>query len=273
MSAHKPYPPPVLVFDCTDPTGASGLQGAALTLAALGCHALPVATAVACGDTRSIEHVHVFDPEWVAEQARPVLEDVPVVALYVGDPGCPDTVGVIAEIATDYAAPLIFAPGNLRDSPDPDESDDLIVASLEMLLPETRILVVDGTVALRMVAVGYDDGDQCADPHEAARMLLRCGAERVLLAESRDAALQPADLLMGPSGILRTDTRPPLTQRVSGGLAALAAAIAAGLARGEDCEAAVVAGHEYLRSVYARPFTPGMGSALVDRLASLRRGA
>ncbi|MCB1957198.1 MAG: bifunctional hydroxymethylpyrimidine kinase/phosphomethylpyrimidine kinase [Rhodocyclaceae bacterium] len=272
MSAHTP-PPLVLVFDSSDPTGATGLQGAAVTLAAFGCHSLPVATAISCGDTRSVEHVHVLDPEWVAEQARPVLEDVPVAAILVGDPGCPDTVGVIAEIATDYAAPLIFAPGSLRDSPDPDESDDLVVASLEMLLPETRVLVVDGTVALRMVAVGDDDGDACSDPQEAARMLLRCGAGSVLLAESRDAALQPADLLIGPAGILRTDTRPPVNSRVAGGLAALAAAVAAGMARGGEVEHAVREGHDYLRAAYAGAFTPGMGAALVDRIATLRRPA
>ena len=104
-------------------------------------------------------------------------------------------------------------------------------------------------------------------------MLLRCGTERVLLAESRDAALQPADLLMGPAGIIRTDTRPPVATRVSGGLASLAAAITARMAQGEGCESAVASGHEYLRTVYARAFTPGMGAALVDRVAPLRRGS
>ena len=85
--------------------------------------------------------------------------------------------------------------------------------------------------------------------------------------------LQPADLLMGPAGIIRTDTRPPVATRVSGGLASLAAAITARMAQGEGCESAVASGHEYLRTVYARAFTPGMGAALVDRVAPLRRGS
>jgi len=272
MSSQNAFQPPVLVFDCTDPTAAAGLQGAVLTLAAQGCLPLSVATAVSCGDTRSVDQVYALDPEWVAEQARPVLEDIPVAALLVGDPGCPDTVGVIAEIAADYSAPLVFAPGNLRDSPDPDESDDLIVASLELLLPQTEVVVVDGTVAMRMVAAGGDDDADCPDAQEAARMLLRCGAERVLLADGRDAAMQPTDLLIGAQGIIQTFPRPTCPGRVSGSLAALAAAVAAGLARGLACRQAVELAHDYLARALQGAVSPGMGAAQPDRMAALRRG-
>ncbi len=272
MSSQFAFQPPVLVFDCTDPTAAAGLQGAVLTLAALGCLPLSVATAVSCGDTRSVDQVYPLDPEWVAEQARPVLEDIPVAALLVGDPGCPDTVGVIAEIAADYSAPLVFAPGNLRDSPDPDESDDLIVASIELLLPQTEVVVVDGTVAMRMVAAGEEDTD-CPDAQEAARILLRCGAERVLLADGRDAAMQPTDLLMGAQGIIQTYPRPTCPGRISGSLAALAAAVAAGLAQRRECRLAVERAHDYLARALQGAVSPGMGAAQPDRMASLRRGA
>lgn len=266
------FPPPVLVFDGNDPTGAAGLQGAALTLAAQACLPLSVATAIYCGDTRGLEQVYELDAEWVAEQARPLLEDIPVAALLVGDPGCPDSVGVIAEIAADYAAPLVFAPGSLRDSPDPDEADDLVIASIELLLPQTTVLVVDGTVAMRIVAAGDEDGD-CGSPQEAARLLLGCGAEYVLLAEGRDAALQSSDLLIGADGVIRKDPRPQPPTRVAGSLSVLAAALAAGLARGLDCADAVGAAHGYMAATLASAVRPGMGVALADRFAPLRIGS
>ncbi|MCB1906157.1 MAG: bifunctional hydroxymethylpyrimidine kinase/phosphomethylpyrimidine kinase [Rhodocyclaceae bacterium] len=266
------FPPPVLVFDGSDPTGAAGLQGAALTLAARGCLPLSVATAIYCGDTRGLEHVYELDAEWVAEQARPLLEDIPVAALLVGDPGCPDSVGVIAEIAADYSAPLVFAPGSLRDSPDPDEADDLVVASIELLLPQTAVLVVDGTVAMRIVAAGDDDGD-CGSAHEAARLLLGCGAERVLLADGRDAAMQSTDLLIGPDGVIRKDPRRWPQMPVSGSLSVLAAAVAAGLAQGLDCMQAVGEAHRYLAATLASPVRPGMGAAQADRFAASRGGS
>lgn len=272
MNPESVSSPPVLVFDCTDPTGAGGLQGAVLTLAALGCLPLSVATAVVCGDTRAVEQVYPLDPEWIAEQARPVLEDVPVAGILVGDPGCADSVAVIAEIAADYPAPLVFAPGHLRDQPDPDDGDDLIAASLELLLPQTTMLVVDGTVAMRMVAVGDEEPGADA-PDEAARVLLRCGAETLLLGDGRDAAMQAADRLIGPQGVLRTDLRPVSSRHVQGSLAALAAATAAGLARGLDCIQAVGAAQAYLKPALESALHPGMGAAQLDRIAPLRRSA
>lgn len=268
MSPHPNARPSVLVFDCTDPTAAGGLQGAVVTLAAMGCLPLSVVTAIACGDTRSLEPMYPLDPEWVAEQARPLLEDMPVAAILVGDPGCADTVGVIAEIAADYHAPLVFAPGGLHEAPDPDDSDDLIAAALELLLPQTELLVVDGTVALRMVAEG-DDEDPPSSPFDAAQVLLRCGAERVLLASARDAAMQVVDTLVGAQGIIRSDLRTATAGRVNGTLAALAAAVAAGRAYGEDCERALEQAHRYTRAAVERAFRPGMGAALPDRMAML----
>lgn len=270
MSSPPPPPKPVLVFDGTDPTGAAGLQGAVLTLAALGCMPLSVVTAVTCGDTRLVEQVYPLDPEWVADQARPLLEDMAVAAILIGDPGCADTVAAIAEIVADYAAPLVFAPGDLRDSPDPDESDDLIAASIELLLPQTTILVVDGTVAMRMVVAGDDDAE-VESPRDAADLLLKCGAEHVLLGDSRDAALQNVDHLIGPQGILRTDLRPATGFRVGGALSVLAAAVAAGLADQPDCGAAVAAAHRHLAAALAGAVKLGMGVAHPDRMAG--RGA
>lgn len=101
-------------------------------------------------------------------------------------------------------------------------------------------------------------------------MLLRCGAEYVLLGEGRDASLRPADLLLGAEGVLRTDARPATGGRVNGALHALAAAIAAGLARGLAMELAVAEAHAYLGAISATVYAPGMGGGLVDRIAPLR---
>ena len=57
------------------------MQADVLTLASMGCHPLSVVTAATIQDTMGVEDVMALDPEWVADQARCVLEDMPVTAI------------------------------------------------------------------------------------------------------------------------------------------------------------------------------------------------
>src|ERR1039457_716719 len=83
-SASSQLPPIVLAFAATDPSGGAGLQADVLTLASMGCHPLSVVTAVTIQDTMGVEEVMALDAEWIADQARCVLEDKPVAAFKVG---------------------------------------------------------------------------------------------------------------------------------------------------------------------------------------------
>src|SRR5512139_811018 len=84
MTAPSAAPPAVLTFAATDPTSGAGLQADILTLASMGCHPLSVVTAITVQDTLGIEGVQALDSDWVADQARMLLEDVPVDAFKIG---------------------------------------------------------------------------------------------------------------------------------------------------------------------------------------------
>ena len=90
-------PPIVLVFAGTDPTGGAGIQADLLTLASMGCHALSVVTAITIQDTAGVDGVLAIDSDWVVDQARLVLEDMPVVAFKVGMVGSVENIAAIAE--------------------------------------------------------------------------------------------------------------------------------------------------------------------------------
>ena len=55
-----------------------------LTLSSMGCHPLGVVTAITIQDTAGVEDVMALDAEWVAGQARCVLEDMPVSVFKIG---------------------------------------------------------------------------------------------------------------------------------------------------------------------------------------------
>ena len=103
------HPPIVLTFAASDPTGGAGLQADLLTLASMGCHPLSVVTALTIQDTRGVEGLLAIEADWVADQARRLLEDMAVAAFKLGVLGSPDNVTVIAEIVSDYPdVPLIL---------------------------------------------------------------------------------------------------------------------------------------------------------------------
>ena len=77
-------PPTVLSFAASDSTGGAGIQADILTLASMGCHPLSVITAITIQDTAGVDDVMALDPEWVADQARAVLEDMPVNVFKIG---------------------------------------------------------------------------------------------------------------------------------------------------------------------------------------------
>ena len=62
------FPPIVLAFAASDPSGGAGIQADILTLASMGCHPLSVLTAITVQDTMGVEGVQPLDAEWVAEQ-------------------------------------------------------------------------------------------------------------------------------------------------------------------------------------------------------------
>ena len=112
-------PAVVLTFAASDPSGGAGIQADVLTLASMGCHPLSVLTAITVQDTLGVEGVQPLDSEWVADQARCLLEDMPIDAFKVGVLGSVENITVIAEILADYPdVPLVLStrePARFRD--------------------------------------------------------------------------------------------------------------------------------------------------------------
>src|SRR5947199_102442 len=82
-------------------SSSSGIPADILTLASMGCHPLSVITAITVQDTMGVEGVMPVDADWVADQARCLLEDMPVDAFKIGVLGSIEVISVVAEIISD----------------------------------------------------------------------------------------------------------------------------------------------------------------------------
>ena len=151
-------PPIVLVFSATDPTGGAGMQADVLTLASMVCHPLSVITAITVQDTMGVYDLLPKDADWIADQARCVLEDMPVVAFKIGLIGSVDNVAVIAEVVSDYPEiPLILDPVLSSGRGDELANEEIVAAMRELLIPQTTIITLNSLEARSLCSRERDD--------------------------------------------------------------------------------------------------------------------
>jgi hydroxymethylpyrimidine/phosphomethylpyrimidine kinase len=257
-------PPLVLVFAATDPSAGAGLQADVMTLASMGCHPLSVVTATTIQDTMGIESIMALEAQWVADQARCVLEDMPVAAFKIGVVGSVENIAAIAEVVSDYPeVPLVLDPVLSSGRGDELASDDMISAMRELLVPQATIVTPNSIEARRLV---QEDGEEDLELDECAGRLRARGCEYVLITGTHENTPQVINRLYGQDGVLRSDSWERLPGSYHGSGCTLASAIAATIANGLTIADAVRDAQEYTWQTLKAGFRPGMGQYIPDRL-------
>jgi hydroxymethylpyrimidine/phosphomethylpyrimidine kinase len=259
-------PPIVLVFAAADPSGGAGLQADIMTLSSMGCHPLSVITAVTIQDTMGVDDVSPIEAEWVADQARCVLEDMPVAAFKIGLLGNVEQAAIIAEVVSDYPeVPLVLDPVLSSGRGDELVTEEMVVALKELLIPQTTILTPNSLEVRRLAAEEGEEGDG-PDLAECAKRLVALGCEYVLVTGTHENTAQVVNTLYGQSGVVRSDSWQRLPGTYHGSGCTLASAIAATIANGLEVSDAVKDAQEYTWQTLKAGFRPGMGQHIPDRL-------
>lgn len=259
-------PPIVIAFAASDPSGGAGLQSDLLTISSMGCHALTVVTAITVQDTARLEALYPLDADWVADQARSLLEDMPVQAFKIGLLGSVEAAAAVAEIIADYPdVPVVLDPVLMAGEGGEAADEDLVAVIRELLVPQATVVVAGAGDARLLV---QDDGDDTDNPDggQCATRLLALGAEYVLLTGAHENTPQMINTLYSEEGILRTDAWQRIPGSYHGAGAILSAALAAGLASGLPMGEAVREAQEFAWQALAAGFRPGMGRLLADPL-------
>jgi hydroxymethylpyrimidine/phosphomethylpyrimidine kinase len=247
------------------------MQADILTLASLGCHPLSALTAVTVQDTVGVQSVHPIAAELLEQQARTILEDMPVAAFKIGMLGSVENVLAVAEIIADYPEiPLIFDPVLASGRGDELSSEDVISAIREMLLPQTTLLTPNAPEARRLAESDDDDGESSIDI--CAQRLIEMGAQYVLITGTHENTPQVINTLYGAEGVIRRDTWERLPGSYHGSGCTLASAIAGCIAGGASLEEAVRDAQDYTWQALANGFRAGMGQFIPDRFFWARGG-
>lgn len=262
----EPFPI-VLIFGPFDPSGSTGLPADAVTSAELGCHAVAALTGTLVQDTAGIEAIEPITPELMDDQARCLLEDMPVHAMKAGPLYTTECVSVLAQIAADYSSiPLVVHLQRLPAAAIEDEFDaeDTQAALLELVLPQADLVITDHTLLQQWQSHGILPGTTLDNAMEA---LLEYGASALLVSGVPGSGTQRNYLLRDEHG--QTSRWPaPLEKPVVDTDGLLATAITTALARGREIPDAVEQGMAIASGMSGRVFQPGMGSHIFRRSAA-----
>jgi hydroxymethylpyrimidine/phosphomethylpyrimidine kinase len=261
-----PPPPAVLTLAGSDPSGGAGIQADILTLASLGCHPLSVITAITVQDTVGVDDFMVLDSDLVNDQARFLLEDIPVLVFKIGMLGSVENVAVVAQLIADYPdVPVVLDPVLRSGGGHELADDDLIAAMRDLLIPQVSIITPNSMEARRL-AMNDPDEDEELSLDECAKRLLALGCPHVLITGTHENTKEVINSLYSPNGIVRADRWERLPASYHGSGCTLASAIAGMLATGLMLPEAVREAQEYTYQSLVAGFRPGMGQYIPDRM-------
>jgi hydroxymethylpyrimidine/phosphomethylpyrimidine kinase len=255
----------VMTFNASDPSGTSGLTADITAIASAGGHALAVVTGAYVRDTVEIFDHFAFDEEAVAEQARAVLEDIPVDAIKVGFVGSPENISVIAEMASDYPdVPLIAYMPNLSWWHEA-QIDSYLDAFRELMLPQTTLLVGNYSSLRRWLLADWP-GEKNPGPKDIAKAAAEFGVPYVLVTGIALPDQFIDNVLATPLAVLHSAKFERFEAVFSGAGETLSAALTALLANGQDLPEATAEALGFLDQSLNAGFKPGMGLVVPDRM-------
>ncbi|HQT43558.1 MAG TPA: hydroxymethylpyrimidine/phosphomethylpyrimidine kinase [Halothiobacillus sp.] len=234
MSNSEINVPVVLVFSGHDPSGGAGVQADIEAIISQGVHPATVITALTVQDTVNVKRFVPTDPSLVIEQARAVLEDMPVTCIKIGMIGSVALVEVIHSILKDYPdIPVVLDPVLIAGGGGTLADEAIAKAMLNLLVPLTTILTPNAYEARVLVKLAHADGDTL---EERGASLLAMGPTYVLLKGGDEPGTEVENWLFHGHAAPRRFAYERLPGEFHGSGCTLAAAIAGLIAQASDAD-------------------------------------
>lgn len=256
--------PLILTFGVCDPVGALGVQADVAAFAALGCHGLSAVAGLLVSDSARVENLYEVDSDWMAEQARTLLEDMPVAAFKVGAVSSAMHLAAIAEIVSDYPdAPLILDPF-LSSLPDAGMGDEEMMSALRSILaPQATALILSQSELGRMAETWRDGGEAMLE--EDVAELTSSGLQYVLVTGTRGDNGTCSNTLFDHEGEVARVAWQHLAGPFVGAGNTYSAAFTALMARGFDAPTALAVAQEYTNGALEHAQRFGMGKFIPNK--------
>ncbi|MCW8854537.1 MAG: hydroxymethylpyrimidine/phosphomethylpyrimidine kinase [Gammaproteobacteria bacterium] len=259
MMETAPKKPVVLCFSGLDPTGGAGIQADIEAISAQGAHATSIVTALTVQDTHNVKSFQTISADIVIQQARAVLEDMPVSVIKLGMLGNIEIAEAIHSILKDYPdLPVIFDPV-LAGGGGGKLAQQSLVDAIKILIMPLCYIITPNTLEARQLAKESDNNEA------AAMELLDMGAEYVLLTGSHEKTRDIQHQLFSNNRLIEAFNYARLDNEFHGSGCTLAAAIAGLIAQGNEPVSAIHTALDYTYKTLQQAQHLGMGQLIPNR--------
>lgn len=257
-----PDVPRALTIAGSDSGGGAGIQADLKTFQALGVFGTTAITAVTVQNTRGVSGYEELSPGLVGDQIRAVATDIGADAAKTGMLASAAIVEAVADAVSETALPnLVVDPVFVSKHGHRLLQEDAVEALRERILPLATIVTPNLPEAGGLAGFPVETE---ADMRRAGEAILEAGAGAVLVKGGHLPGEEATDLLVTEEGATPLSSERIDTPHTHGTGCVLSAAIAAGLALGDDLEAAVRRGKVFVTGAIRGALAVGEGIGPVD---------
>lgn len=249
----------VLCFSGLDPSGGAGIQADIEAISSQGVHVAPIITAATVQDTQNVMSFAPMPADLIIEQARAVLEDMPVSVVKIGMVGSAEIAQAIHTILKDYPdLKVVYDPVFSTEKDGALSTPDLVDSVRSLLLPLTTVLTPN-LFEVFALAPGSDTASA------AAMGLLETECEYILLTGTHGKTPDVVHTLFSNHRELKQFHYDRLPNKYHGSGCTLAASLAGLLALGHDPVGASHQALDYTYNTLLHAQRIGMGQYHPDR--------
>ena len=259
----------VLTIAGSDSGAGAGIQADLKTFAALGVYGTSVITAITAQNTQRVTRVLELPPDLVSAQIDAVIQDIGAAALKTGMLANAEIIEVVAEKIRQHGLQnVVVDPVMVAKGGDLLLRRDAIATLLSRLIPLATVVTPNLPESEQLTGIRGGSERRVRD---AARKLIDLGAATVVIkgGHRRGPAV---DLFYDGESFRELRAARITTANTHGTGCTLSAAIAAGLAQGEQPEQAVVRAKKYITQAIRRGFPVGAGHSPVHHFFRFWRG-
>jgi hydroxymethylpyrimidine/phosphomethylpyrimidine kinase len=252
--------PIALTIAGSDSSGGAGIQADLKTFAALGVYGASVISALTAQNTKGVTGIHQVPADFVSDQIDAVFVDLAVGAVKIGMVAQRDVIEAIAAgLARWKPKHVVLDPVMVATSGDRLLAPDAIEALRSTLIPRAQIITPNLPEAAALLDEPMAEGDAAIEAQ--GRRLLALGCKAVLIKGGHGNGPESTDYFVTVDRVIALPAPRVATKNTHGTGCTLSSAIAAGLAKGQDMEAAVRSAKAYVTAAIAAAdrFTVGHG--------------
>jgi hydroxymethylpyrimidine/phosphomethylpyrimidine kinase len=250
--------PIALTIAGSDSSGGAGIQADLKTFAALGVYGASVITALTAQNTTGVTGIHQVPTDFVTAQIDAVFGDLAVNAVKIGMVAQLETIdAIVAGLIRWSPENVVLDPVMVATSGDQLLAADAIEALRSKLFPRVALITPNLPEAAALLEEPVASSEAAIE--RQGRRLLALGCPAVLIKGGHGQGAESIDYLIRGSGIVALSAPRIATQNTHGTGCSLSSAIAAGLAKGEELEAAVRAAKAWVSAAIAAADRLGVG--------------